>query len=101
MPTPEVAAVVIAKIAGAFIGALLALVVIPPRSLREFASRSVVSVICGFVFAPTVAYYLHLPAGEDYTLPAATLAGVAAWWVLGAVVSFARKWKPKGPGEAG
>lgn len=81
----------IIKAAGAVAGTILALVFIPPRTLWGFFRRATASLICGPIFAPIVKSYLAWPAEWEYILASAALAAFISWFVLGVIVSAAKR----------
>jgi zinc transporter ZupT len=112
------------KLAAAFglvamLSAIIGFLIVPPKSEREFVARSLCTVICSFVFGPVLAIAVvgwmpgmaeaarwvahNSGAGADEGLlsilyilmPCALIAGLPAWWVLGA----ATRWVAKMPEE--
>jgi hypothetical protein len=80
------------KLAGAIAGTVLALVFIPPRTLAGFFRRTTASLICGPIFAPVLHGYLVWPNAWEHWLAAAALTSFLSWWLLGVIVSAAKKW---------
>lgn len=104
------------KVAAAFgvpamLAALLGLLILPPRTIREFTVRICTTVICSFVFGPLLAVLLavwipglldatHWMAeragipdfpqlGMLYLLgPCMLIAGLPSWWILGAYMRW-------------
>lgn len=83
---------VIIKLAGAVAGTILALVFIPPHTLAGFFRRSTASLICGPIFSPVLHSYLLWPNAWEHWLAAAALTSFLSWWLLGVVVSVAKRW---------
>lgn len=83
---------VMIKFAGAFSGTILALVFIPPRTIAGLIRRSVASLICGPIFSPVAHSYLAWPNAWEHWLAAAALTSFTSWWLLGVIVTVARKW---------
>ncbi len=83
---------VLIKAAGALSGTILALVFIPPRTLAGFFRRSTASLICGPIFSPVVHSYLVWPNAWEHWLAAAALTSFVSWWLLGVIISLAKKW---------
>lgn len=81
----------IIKLAGALAGTVLALVFLPPRTLWGFFRRTVASLICGPIFAPIVQAYLAWPNEWEHILASAALAAFISWFVLGIIVSSAKR----------
>ena len=105
------------KIAGAgmpaAMAALIGMLLMPPRSSREFVARTACTVVSSFLFGPLLAigmiawmpdivssaYWLaqRTGLGEDgllamfYVLGPCMLAGLPAWWVLGAYLRLTAK----------
>jgi hypothetical protein len=92
--------VTIAKLLGGFAGATMALVFLPPKTLAGFFRRSVASLIAGPVFAPITHAQMGWPDTWENHLAAAALTAFVSWWVLGVVVSAAKKFiESKAAGE--
>jgi hypothetical protein len=90
MPIPEIAAGLIAKASGAFAGAVMALVFIPPKTRAEFWRRGSGSLIMGVVFAPTALEWLKLTPNVEGMVAAACAAAFSAWWIMGLVIRVLR-----------
>lgn len=112
------------KIALAFglpaaLAALLGMLIMPPQSPQEFIKRTVCTVSCSFIFGPILAIGVlswrpslmetaHWVAarsggGEEKLLalfyvlgPCMLLAGLPAWWVLGAYMRWMASMRQKG-----
>ena len=112
------------KLAAAFglpaaLAAILGMLIMPPRSAREFVTRTVCTVASSFVFGPILAiavlswrpslaeqaHWLAQRAGtgEDGLLamlymlgPCMLLAGLPAWWVLGAYMRWMARMREQG-----
>lgn len=103
----------------AAIAAMLGLLLMPPRTVREFTVRTVSTVVCSFLFGPALAaaviawkpalmeamtWLAHHGAGTDDALlakfyvlgPSMLLAGLPAWWVLGAYMRWLASMRKKG-----
>ncbi|GLK92392.1 hypothetical protein E2544_08875 [Achromobacter insolitus] len=103
----------------AAIAAILGLLIMPPRTAREFTVRSISTVSCSFLFGPAVAaaviawkpslmeamtWLAQHGAGSDDALlakfyvlgPSMLIAGLPAWWVLGAYVRWMASMRQKG-----
>lgn len=97
--------------APAALAAILGLLIMPPKTPREFTVRSLCTVACSFLFGPALAsaviawkpglmeamtWLAHHGAGSDDALlakfyvlgPSMLLAGLPAWWVLGAYMRW-------------
>lgn len=114
------AALKVAAAHGAFaaLAALLGLMIMPPRTTREFVVRTVSTVICSFAFGPAVAaavltwfptlaqslaWLAHNGGSDDELLaklyvlgPCSLLAGLPAWWVLGGYMRWMARIKEIG-----
>lgn len=89
----------LAKLVGALCGAVLAIVFIWPTSLREAASRAVVSVLTGALAEPVVRWYWSMPPDDELRIGAAAGAAFISWWALGlgiAIVDYLRKQRSPG-----
>jgi len=103
----------------AAIAAMLGLLIMPPRTIGEFTVRTVSTVTCSFLFGPALAasviawkpalmeamtWLAHHGAGTDDALlakfyvlgPSMLLAGLPAWWVLGAYMRWMASMRKKG-----
>ena len=103
----------------AAIAAILGLLIMPPRTAREFTVRSISTVSCSFLFGPAVAaaviawkpslreamtWLAQHGAGSDDALlakfyvlgPSMLIAGLPAWWVLGAYMRWMASMRQKG-----
>lgn len=95
----------------AMLAALLGLLILPPRSVREFTVRICTTVISSFVFGPLLAALLAVGVpglldttnrlaehagitgfpqlGMFYLLgPCMLIAGLPSWWILGAYMRW-------------
>jgi len=95
----------------AMLAALLGLLILPPRTVREFTVRICTTVICSFIFGPLLAALLAVwmpglldtanrlaehsgisgfpQLGMFYLLgPCMLIAGLPSWWVLGAYMRW-------------
>ena len=103
----------------AAITAMLGLLIMPPRTVREFTVRTISTVACSFFFGPALAaaviawkpalmqamtWLAYHGAGTDDALlakfyvlgPSMLLAGLPAWWVLGAYMRWMAGMRKKG-----
>ncbi len=80
---------------GSFLGAILALVFQPPKTLPEFATRSVFSLISGAVFGEPVREWLKWSDRPTMVIAAAAITALASWWAWGTAVRVIGAWKPK------
>ncbi|WP_254595573.1 hypothetical protein [Achromobacter deleyi] len=103
----------------AALAALLGMLIMPPRSPQEFVKRTICTVSCSFVFGPLLAIAVlswrpslmetahwvaaRSGAGEERLLalfyvlgPCMLLAGLPAWWVLGAYMRWMATMRQKG-----
>ncbi len=103
----------------AAIAAILGLLIMPPRTAREFTVRSISTVSCSFLFGPGLAaaviawkpslmeamtWLAQHGAGSDDALlakfyvlgPSMLIAGLPAWWVLGAYMRWMASMRQKG-----
>jgi hypothetical protein len=83
------------KFSGAFAGAVLALVFLPPKSRGEFVRRAVLSLIAGLIFADPLRDWLKWPETWQMDLAAATAVAMLSWFVIGAAVRIIGSWKQK------
>ena len=90
----EVGSALIAKIIGSAAGAILALVFVPPKTMRGFLRRGAAALISGPIFAPYVQSWAGFTADIDGMISAACLAAFASWWLMGALKRAVDLWKP-------
>ncbi|KXA71690.1 phage-related membrane protein [Bordetella hinzii] len=99
--------------------AILGMLIMPPRSAREFVTRTVCTVVSSFVFGPMLAIAVlswrptladaalwlaqRSGSGDEpllslfYVLgPCMLLAGLPAWWVLGAYMRWMARMREQG-----
>lgn len=80
------------RILGSIAGSVLALSLMPPRSIAGFVRRAVTSLIFGFIFAAPLREWLEwLPTSEN-TLASACAASFVSWWVMGSIIRIIRNW---------
>lgn len=92
--------VTIAKLLGGFAGAILALIFIPPKTLAGFFRRSLASLIAGPIFSPVTHAQMGWADTSEMWVAAAALTSFISWWMLGVVVSAAKKFiESKAAGE--
>ncbi len=80
------------KISGAFIGAILALVFVAPRSRWGFVRRFTAAMLFGPTFGPYVQAKLGF---GDGAFAASCLAAIVSWSLLGAFKRAADAWSNK------
>lgn len=93
--TPDLLAVLTPRIVGSIAGAALALVFVPPRTLRGFVRRGFSSTLSGVVFAGYVQGWLEFTPDTDGTIGAACLTAFASWSAMGTLKRLAETWQPK------
>lgn len=71
-----------AKLFGAIVGALLALVLHAPTGMREAIRRTVVSVVVGMIGSAAIIHHAGWPAVGEFSLLAAMIASYLAWPVM-------------------
>jgi hypothetical protein len=90
------AAVLVAgtKALGSGLGAFLALVFNPPKSIRDLAIRSAFAFLCGMIFGdPAREQYLHWPERWEYWLASSALVALVSWAVYGAAIRLIGAYK--------
>lgn len=103
----------------AVFAAILGMLIMPPRSARELVTRTVCTVFCAFIFGPLLAILVlsWRPSLADYAQwmaqragvgnegllamlymvgPCMLIAGLPAWWVLGAYMRWMASMRQKG-----
>lgn len=91
--TPELLSAMLIKSAGSLAGAVVALVFVPPRTIRGFFRRSTAALICGAAFAPYVQDKAGFSTDGEGLFAAACLAAFVSWWVAGAIKRAAEAWQ--------
>lgn len=86
----EVGAALIFKFLGAAAGTVLALVFVPPRTLKGFFRRGAAALISGPIFAPYVQGWVGFAPDVDGLISAACLAAFVSWWFLGTIIRIAQ-----------
>lgn len=92
MVAPPVIDAIAAKLLWPFLGAVLALLVIPPKTRGEAWRRGVVSMTAGWIGGGTLREWLNLtntPQNEGFAL---ALAAFLSWWILGALPKASTRW---------
>ena len=98
MPIPETIATIGAKLFWPFLGAILALIVIPPKTRTEAIRRGAASVIGGFVAGPTLHEWLGIADTTHNQSFALVLAAFVSWWILGVLPKIAARLASKDAG---
>lgn len=88
-------AALLAKAGGSIAGTILALVFLPPKSLAEFVTRSVFSLLSGFIFADVVREYFKWIESWQMLLAAGAVTAMLSWFIMGSIVRVIGAWKPK------
>ena len=89
MPVTETVATIAAKLFWPLLGAILALIVIPPKTRSEAYRRGTVSVIGGFIGGPPLREWMEIAATTQNDGFAFAVAAFISWWVLGALPKVA------------
>ena len=89
-----------AKGIGAAAGAAVSLIYMLPQSKREAASRFFTGLSCGLVFGGPAGLWIVAKldiagslSGAEVMLTGSAASSLVAWWVLGAAVRLAERWK--------
>lgn len=88
-----------AKLFGAVVGALLALVIHTPNGMREAIRRTVVSVIVGMIGSIAIIHHAGWPAMVEFSILGAMIASYLAWPVMKRGWQLAGSWVPRKPGN--
>lgn len=83
------------RLLGAVAGTVLALVFQPPKTLPDFVTRSIFSLIAGMVFSSPVRDYLRWAPSVEIDIASGALTSLAAWPLMGAAVKAVGKWRQK------
>lgn len=91
---------VLLKAASAFGGTILSLVFQPPKTIRDWVTRTTFSFGSGFMFGdPVREQWLHWPETTQYVVAAAALTAMVSWSAWGAIVktvlSVIRQYRPE------
>jgi hypothetical protein len=89
-----------AKGIGAAAGAAVSLIYMLPKGRREAGSRFFTGLACGLIFGGPAGLWIVTKldiagslSGAEVMLTGSAAASLSAWWVLGAVVRMAERWK--------
>ncbi len=85
------------RAAGAAVGALLSLVYVPPKNVREGVGRGVFSITSGYVFAFVAMEYFGWPETDRHWMAATVFVGGLSWLIAGVAVRILQsinKWPP-------
>lgn len=93
--TPEILSAMLLKAIGSLAGAIVALVFVPPRTIRGFFRRTTAALICGVAFAPIIRAKAGFAEDGEGLFAAACLAAFVSWWVAGALKRAAEAWQAK------
>lgn len=85
MPVGTGTAIMIAKFVGSVFGAFMALVIMPPKTIRAALSRIGVSLPSGFFLANPASELLKLNASWENLAAGAVVSGVFGWVLLSSV----------------
>lgn len=85
---PSLLASLAARAFGTGAGAFVALVFIPPKTIKEFVSRVSVSSVVGVIFAHPAREYIGWENETEHTIAAAAMVSFASWWILGVFVRY-------------
>jgi hypothetical protein len=85
---------------GAAAGAAVSLIYMLPKGRREAGSRFFTGLACGLIFGGPAGLWIVTKldiagslSGIEVMLTGSAAASLSAWWVLGAVVRMAERWK--------
>lgn len=78
----------IAKAIGVASGTILALVFVPPHSVRDSIRRGAAALIFGAIFEGAVRRYLEWPPDFESIMMSSTIAAGCSWWIMGAGVKL-------------
>ena len=85
----------ILKLLGSVAGAVLALTFQPPKNRAEFVTRTVFSILSGFLFGDVTRGYFQWPATWQMYLASSAFTAALSWAIMGAVVRIIGTWRPK------
>lgn len=88
--TGEVLAALILKLLGAAAGSALALVFVPPRSMRGFFRRVTASLVGGIIFGGFARSMAGFSDDWEGLVAGACLAAFCAWWTMALIVRMLR-----------
>lgn len=81
-----------AKLFGAIVGALLALVLHEPSGRREALRRLLASVVAGVIGSTAIIFYAGWPAVAEFIILAAMIAAYLAWPAMKASYKLIGPW---------
>lgn len=82
------------KFAGAFAGAVLSVIFLPPKTRGEFIRRFSLSLIAGLLFGDAVHDYFKWGDTWRMDIAAAAVTSMLSWFVIGAALRIIGSWKP-------
>ncbi len=95
----EVAAGLLLKMIGAFAGAVLALIFVPPKTLNGFIRRGTFALVSGPILGPYVQGWAGFSDGWEGLVAASSMAAFVSWWLAGSIKRAADLWKPPSAGQ--
>jgi hypothetical protein len=91
----EIATGLIVKLLGALGGAVLAVVFVPPRTIKGFVRRITAALIAGPMFGPYAQAWAGFSDTWEGMAGAACLVAFASWWLMGAIKRALDVWQVK------
>lgn len=95
MPVTETVATIAAKLFWPLLGAILALIVIPPKTRTEAYRRGTVSIIGGMIGGAPLREWMAIAETPQNAGFAFAVAAFISWWVLGALPKVAGRLNSK------
>lgn len=86
---------ILIRLIGSFVGAFLALIWQPPKTLNEFWTRGIFSVISGALWGDRLREWAHWPKEIEPSIAAAALTALLSWWAMAMAVRIIGSWKQK------
>lgn len=94
MPDAALVISLVLKALGSLSGAVMALVFQPPKTLAEFVTRAVFSILCGLLFGDIVRDHFAWLETWQMVMAAAALTSLLSWFIMGAATRIISKWTP-------
>ena len=91
MPIPETVTAIAGKLFWPFLGAALALIVIPPKTRTEAYRRGAVSIAGGWIGGAPLHEWLAIADNAQNVGFSYAVAAFISWWVLGALPGLAKR----------
>jgi hypothetical protein len=92
MGAHELVSLILAKMAGAIFGAVVALLVVMPRTRSGFVRRVAVSIPVGLIFGWVPPLFFTFPDGIEGYIASSFIMAFGAWWLTGKARKMIQKY---------